>query len=88
MTDEAPLSSLTDYNRTVYPHEERPPPPHTRARVVVVREPAHERARMSSTTRSDDAYDASRDARVMDIVDDAWAWDALPDDGAWSARVL
>jgi hypothetical protein len=43
---------------------------------------------MSSTTRSDDAYDASRDARVMDIVDDAWARDVLPDDGAWSARVV
>lgn len=35
-----------------------------------------------SSTRSDDAYDAVRDYRVIDIVDDEWARDALPDDGA------
>jgi hypothetical protein len=47
----------------------------------------HSRAAMSST-RSDDAYDAVRDYRVIDIVDDEWARDVLPDDGACARELF
>lgn len=64
---------------TVYPYELHNTVPGTLARA---RRGGVTRAGAMSSTRSDDAYDAVRDYRVIDIVDDEWARDVLPDDGA------